>query len=116
MNVFQRARFEHQILSERERLLEDLTRLTTQRQDASGDRGRFADDAATSSSAGATVDDDRALLSHASRELAELDEALRQLRADPVHFGICATCGTTIPLERLRLVPGARHCVDHAFQ
>ena len=27
---------------------------------------------------------------------------------------VCSTCGTSIPLERLRLVPGTRHCVAHA--
>ena len=113
MNDSQRARFERQILAERLRLEEVLARLASQSREPAGDRGRFADDTAFGS-AGASVDDDRALMSHTTRELAELDEALRQLRDDPTHFGTCATCGTSIPLERMRLVPGTRHCVAHA--
>jgi RNA polymerase-binding transcription factor DksA len=113
MNDSQRARFERQILTERVRLEEVLARASSQMREPAGERGRFADDAALSS-AGASVDDDRALLSHTTRELAELDEALRQLRDDPDHFGSCTTCGTSIPFERLRLVPGTRYCVAHA--
>ena len=113
MNDSQRARFERQIRAERGRLQEVLTHLASQPRDATGDRGRFADDAASSSS-GASLDDDRALISHTTRELVDLDAALRQLHDDPTHFGVCATCGTSIPLERLRLVPGTRHCIAHA--
>jgi RNA polymerase-binding transcription factor DksA len=113
MNDTQRARFEGQILAERSRLEEVLERLARQAGESPADRGRFADDAGYSS-AGASADDDRALMTHTTRELAELDEALRQLRDDPAHFGRCATCGTSIPFERLRLVPGTRHCVAHA--
>ena len=113
MNDAQRARFERQILAERGRLQEVLNHLASQPREATGDRGRFADDAASSSS-GASADDDRALIFHATRELTELDDALRQLHDDPVHFGVCSTCGTSIPFERLRLVPGTRHCVAHA--
>lgn len=113
MNDSQRARFERQILAERGRLEQDLARVEDEPRAATGDRGRFADDAARSS-VGASVEDDRALMSHTARELAELDEALRQLREDPLRFGLCATCGRVIPTERLRLVPSTRYCVTHA--
>jgi DnaK suppressor protein len=113
MNDSQRARFERQILAERGRLQEVLTHLASQPRESAGDRGRFADDAASSSS-GASVDDDRALISHTMREFIELDDALRRLREDPVHFGVCSTCGASISFERLRLVPGTRHCIAHA--
>jgi len=113
MNDSQRARFERQILAERRRLEQELARLDDEPRAATGDRGRFADDAARSS-VGATGEDDRALMSHTVRELTELDEALRQLRADPDRFGVCATCGKAIPTERLRLVPSTRYCVTHA--
>ena len=113
MNDSQRARFERQILAEREHLVKDLARLADEPRAANGDRGRFADDAARSS-VGVSVDDDKAIMSHTARELAELDEALRQLREDPLRFGVCVTCGKAIPTERLRLVPSTRHCVIHA--
>ena len=113
MNDSQRARFERQILAERERLAQDLVRLEDEPRASTGEQGRFADDAVRSS-VGASADDDRALMSHTARELADLDEALRQLREDPLHFGVCVICGKTIPTERLRLVPGTRHCVAHA--
>lgn len=113
MNDSQRARLERQILAERKRLSEDLDRVASGQRDTVGDRPRLRDDA-EASSAGGSLDDDRASMTHTVRELAELDDALRQLREDPVHFGRCATCGATIPMERLRLVPGTRHCVAHA--
>ena len=115
MNDSQRAGFERQILAERKRLEQDLARLDDEPRASTGDQGRFADDAARSS-VGATAEDDRALMSHTVRELADLDEALRQLREDPQHFGVCVICGKAIPTERLRLVPGTRHCVAHAPQ
>ena len=113
MNDSQRTRFERQILAERRRLEEDLARLEDEPRAATGDRGRFADDAVRSS-VGASADDDRALMSHTARELAELDEALHRLREDPDRFGVCLTCGKAIPAERMRLVPSTRHCVIHA--
>jgi DnaK suppressor protein len=113
MNDSQRARFERQILAERRRLEQDLARVGGEPRTATGDRGRFADDAARSS-VGASVEDDQALMSHTARELTELDEALRKLREDPLRFGVCAICGKAIPFERLRLVPSTRHCVTHA--
>jgi len=113
MNDSQRARFERQILAERRRLEQVQARLEDEPRVATGDRGRFADDAVRSS-VGASAEDDRALMSHTARELSELDEALRRLREDPDRFGVCATCGKAIPTERLRLVPGTRHCVTHA--
>jgi len=113
MNVSQRAWFERQILAERKGLEQDLARLADEPRAATGDRGRFADDASRSA-VGASVEDDRALMTHTARELAELDEALRQLRDDPLRFGVCATCGKAISTERLRLVPSTRYCVTHA--
>ena len=45
----------------------------------------------------------------AVRELAELDAALGRLEAGA--YGICASCGSAIPLDRLRLLPAATLCV-----
>lgn len=45
----------------------------------------------------------------AGRELAELDAALERVRSGA--YGVCASCGAAIPLERLRLLPAATLCV-----
>jgi RNA polymerase-binding protein DksA len=43
------------------------------------------------------------------RELQGLDAALNRLAEDT--YGICEDCGDDIPLERLRVNPGATRCV-----
>ena len=45
----------------------------------------------------------------ATRELAEIDEAL--LRSDAGTYGICIDCGRSIPIARLRARPAATRCV-----
>lgn len=45
----------------------------------------------------------------ATRELIELDAALTRVRTGT--YGICASCGTAIPRERLRLLPASMLCV-----
>jgi DnaK suppressor protein len=42
-------------------------------------------------------------------ELDEIDAAQARLAAGT--YGVCETCRCPIPLERLRAVPTARHCV-----
>jgi DnaK suppressor protein len=48
----------------------------------------------------------------AARDLAELDAALA--RVDAGTYGLCASCGNAIPIERLRLLPAATLCVPCA--
>jgi len=43
------------------------------------------------------------------RELAALDAALGRVEAGT--YGVCVSCGTAIPLDRLRLLPAATLCV-----
>ena len=50
--------------------------------------------------------------SDAQRELVELDAALERIAAGL--YGVCASCGNPIPVERLRLVPAATLCVPCA--
>ena len=50
----------------------------------------------------------------ASRELEEIDEALRRLYETPERFGVCDDTGEPIPFERLDIVPWAHTCGDHA--
>ena len=53
-----------------------------------------------------------ALLDAAERHLLELDAADKRL-ADGT-YGRCVSCGTEIPLARLRIRPAASTCVDCA--
>jgi RNA polymerase-binding transcription factor DksA len=115
MNDSHRAQLERGLLAERGRLQEMLFGLGSQARDTTVDHGRFRDDA-MASSVGVRAEDDRALSVHTTRELAEIDRALDRMHDDPEHFGICATCARPIPFERLRLVPGTRHCRAHAPQ
>lgn len=48
----------------------------------------------------------------AERELVDLDAAQDRIAAGT--YGICASCGGAIPVERLRLVPAATLCVPCA--
>jgi DnaK suppressor protein len=45
----------------------------------------------------------------AARELVELEAALERVKAG--NYGVCASCATTIPRERLRVLPAATLCV-----
>jgi DnaK suppressor protein len=43
------------------------------------------------------------------REMEEIDAAFVRLRAGT--YGVCETCGGSVPLPRLRAMPATRHCV-----
>jgi RNA polymerase-binding transcription factor DksA len=113
MNATRNAQFEQTLLAERSRLKQMLDRLSLPPTDAAGEHGRFGDDV-VASSGGASSEDDHALAVHTSHELADIERALDALREDPEHFGLCTTCSRPISLERMRLVPGTRHCRLHA--
>lgn len=103
---------ERSLLTERARLEGEIARLSTPT-DAAGGHGRLADDEIVST-AGTSAEVDHVLAAHAARELDDVDRALTRLFEDPGHFGLCASCGRPIPIERLRLVPGTRYCRTHA--
>lgn len=106
------TRQERHLLAERRRIEEMLASADSLTVESSGDRGRVGDDL-TMSTTGGSADDDRAMIVHAARELAEIDDALERLREDPGRYGVCVSCRHAIPLERLRLVPATRYCQIH---
>jgi DnaK suppressor protein len=53
---------------------------------------------------------DEGLEENAEHVLAEIDDALE--RIDDGTYGLCASCGGPIGLERLEAVPYARLCID----
>jgi len=50
------------------------------------------------------------LLDQASKELADIDEAIAKLGQGV--YGQCEKCSAKIPEKRLEIVPGARFCVN----
>lgn len=53
-------------------------------------------------------DKDLGLAERASVEIAEIDQALERLKAGD--YGVCESCETAIPMERLRALPSASLC------
>jgi RNA polymerase-binding transcription factor DksA len=51
------------------------------------------------------------LRGHAEAELEEIDAAFTRLENGS--YGRCEECGTSIPDERLEIMPAARYCVEH---
>ena len=60
-----------------------------------------------------TAERDRvtSLLTTVDDALGEVDSALHRLQSG--HYGRCASCGVTIPDERLEAVPSTRFCKEH---
>src|SRR5690625_936258 len=55
---------------------------------------------------------DIALNEHAEKELEEINEALHAI--DEGTYGICRVCSMDIPYDRLKAVPNADTCREHA--
>jgi DnaK suppressor protein len=49
-----------------------------------------------------------ALITSSRRTLSEIAHALRRMAQGT--YGLCEQCGTTIPAERLEIIPQARFC------
>ena len=77
-----------------------------QQDDASTAPGDEMDEARSS----ADVETHAGLIGRAEEKLRSLDDALALF--DEGKYGICLKCGDSIPLERLRVLPFAPHCVD----
>jgi RNA polymerase-binding protein DksA len=68
-----------------------------------------APDAGDEALASLVADTENAEARRDLRELQSLDAALKRLNEGT--YGICEDCGDDIPLERLRVNPGATRCV-----
>jgi len=108
-------------------MTDEFTRLLEERRDAimARLRARAEDlDALAASRSAATADDEHdpegstlsdewstlaGLDAEARRELTAVDAALRRIAEGT--YGRCETCGSRIPLARLRLRPAATQCV-----
>lgn len=112
----QRRRIDQRLHEERERVLTVLRRFDEDRDTnltaASGDLSDYPFHVADHGTDSYDQEMDTVLAERASRELEEIDDALRRLYEEPDRFGICENTGEPIPLERLDLVPWTRTCVE----
>jgi DnaK suppressor protein len=107
---------EARLLEERERVLEVLRPFDQSRGatmvEAAGDLSDYPFHVADHGTDSQDQEMDAVIAERASRELEEIDEALRRLYEEPERFGICEDTGEPIPFERLDLVPWARLCAE----
>ncbi len=115
LNEEQRRRIEERLHEERDRVLKVLRRFEEDRDisiaEASGDISEYPFHVADRGTDSYDQEMDMLLAQRASRELEEIDEALRRFYEEPERFGICENTGEPIPLERLDLIPWTRTCV-----
>ena len=121
LNEEQRRRIEQRLHEERNRVLTVLRRFDEDRDTsltaASGDLSDYPFHVADHGTDSYDQEMDTVLAERASRELEEIDEALRRFYEEPERFGICENTGEPIPLDRLELVPWTRTSVAaDAFQ
>lgn len=116
MNDSQRKQIEERLLEERQRRVEMLAemdeRFAERLETGDGDLSKYplhmADEGTD------TMEEEKGyLLAHKEGEqLLEIDAALRKLYKEPESFGTCERCGGEIGMERLDIVPWARHCIE----
>jgi RNA polymerase-binding transcription factor DksA len=111
----QRDHVRERLLEERARALGVLRRFdddsATSVTDASGDLSDYPFHVADHGTDSYDQEMDTVEAERASRELEEINDALRRLYEEPDRFGICQNTGDPIPLERLEILPWARTCV-----
>jgi RNA polymerase-binding transcription factor DksA len=110
----QRAHLEKRLREERDRTLELLNAIVADRsalseQEGSGDLSVVPFHPADLGTDTMDQELDESNATRASRELAQIDDALDRLYHSPERFGLCDD-GREIPFERLDIIPWARTC------
>lgn len=82
--------------------------------EATGDLSSYDNHPADSGSEIYEREKDITIQDHAERELEEINEALHAMEEGT--YGICRVCSMDIPYERLRALPAADTCIEHADQ
>ena len=112
----QRHRVEERLHEERARVLRVLQRFdedsATSLTSASGDLSDYPFHVADHGTDSYDQEMDSVQAERASRELEEINDALRRLYEEPDRFGICENTGDPIPMGRLEIIPWARTCVE----
>jgi len=114
VNKRDQKRFEKRLLEEREKLIENMTRLESSvlsknQKESTGDLSSYAFHMADLATDAAEREKAFLFASKEGRLLYHIDEALRRLYRN--EYGICQNCGEEISKERLEAVPHARLCI-----
>jgi RNA polymerase-binding transcription factor DksA len=115
LTATQRSQLEQRLRDERARVLESLNRDLADRagsteQEGAGDLTKMPFHLADLGTDTMDAELDASNDTRASRELAEIDDALERLYRTPERFGLCEESGREIPFERLVMIPWARTC------
>jgi DnaK suppressor protein len=107
---------ERRLLRERERALRSLGRFQEQsklsRDSSDSDLSSYSFHMADQGTDAMEREKSFLFASKEGRYLYRIEEALRRLYSDPENFGICHSCKSPIPFERLDALPHARYCLD----
>lgn len=115
MNQKQRTEIEERLLAERKRAARAFERMDDDARSSAGDAGDLTSYPLHLADHGTDAiekEKELLLLSTEGRRLYEIDAALRRLYREPEKFGVCERCGREIGVDRLAIVPWARHCVE----
>ena len=108
--------FEKRLLEERKRVLKELGKYDeafgATSQESDGDLSSYSFHMADQGTD--AMEREKAFLfaSKEGRYLYRIEDALRRLYNEPEKFGICHSCKSEIPFERLDALPHARFCLD----
>lgn len=109
MNAIDVIEARQQLEQERSRLADIVEAL---RADAEATEAETSSaDRADRGRATSELETDVGLRGDLERQLTEIIAAIE--RVDAGTYGLCESCGTGIPAERLSILPAARYCVAH---
>ena len=116
MNEEQRKHLEKRLLDERARVIGSLEQYRTRKSETSsdeaGDVSHYAYHLADEGTDTMDSELDASEAARETRQLGEIDDALRRLYQDPQRFGKDERTGEAIPFERLDIIPWARTAAD----
>ncbi len=116
MTKEQREYLERRLLEERTRVVRALeqyhARTRESTSDQAGDLSHYPFHLADEGTDTMDEELDASEAARETRELAEIDDALRRLYSEPARFGRDEHTGGEIPFERLDIIPWARTAAD----
>ncbi|HET7274797.1 MAG TPA: TraR/DksA family transcriptional regulator [Longimicrobiaceae bacterium] len=115
MDRTQLEHIEARLLRERERAQRSLGRFQEQsisRDSADSDLSSYSFHMADQGTDAMEREKSFLFASKEGRYLYRIEEALRRLYNEPEKFGICHSCKSEIPFDRLDALPHARYCLD----